>query len=924
MASTEDLHAFYEDARALASKAVAEDSSGADPAVALTFYKEAIEAFIRIRTVEPDESKRRAVDDACSKYMKRAEALKSTNLPTSADWTQPVLLTEVDALLQQGDFFLQQAGVESESARVKNAIEQYTTAAEIYFKALKASANPAQKERIRKTLEQALTSSEELKKSSSAKPNDKAAAAKTSTAVLLTDEEKAILAGSSSVNGHVYLPWNDDKDLNERFLPNELFQDPDGLLPLSEKQKLKLGGWKRPGQVMTNPKMIQVISANSLVQDVVTDCSFVASLCVASSYERRKNRRLITSTIWPQNSKQEPMYNPGGKYLIKLHYNGCQRRVVVDDLLPVSKSGALMCTYSRNRNEIWSSIVEKAYMKLMGGYDFPGSNSGIDLHALTGWIPEHLFVKDTNFNIESTWYRMCDGHKFGDSLITIATGDLKDEEAESLGLVPTHAYAVLDICEIGGQRLMQVKNPWSHKRWVPPIGEEINWTPELKRALNYDQLADLQKDDGIFWIRYSSVLKHFDSIHMNWNPELFRVRDVRHITWPMDDGPRKDNYNLGNNPQFGLETNVSNEKETAVWLLLTKHITVKEENKDYIALHVYEKTNCDRVYYPENPMIQGVYINSPHILVRFNAPLGKTRYTIVISQHEKKKSLSFTLRTYSMFPFKIGPVQKRFPVETKIPGAWTSDTSGGCMAFATFYRNPQYYLRIDPGSAKKSGLFIMLEAPRTFAVNVRLVQSGKRVSNVSSSESVASSGDYRHGFCYFNVIGIQPGEYTVIVSTFDANRLGAYFLTVSSTNNFQLRLLPEEGAGMIKTVIRGEWIKDTTAMGCFHYKQFFRNPKYQLTLKVPTKIQIRLITPDLKPQPALNVSVFARTPSGFGAEIMTSGAYTNWVQGVLTDCTTLEPGTYAIIVSTWEPTPGGFIAIVYADQSLGVFPMPPE
>ncbi|XP_066592238.1 calpain-7-like isoform X2 [Prorops nasuta] len=422
-----------------------------------------------------------------------------------------------------------------------------------------------------------------------------------------TVEEKRVLLHSSHINDHEFVPFM-NVDLAEKFQYTIQFTDKDGLLVLSPKQKPDFSKWCRPKEMFPEPRMVinHHVDYYSIKQTVVSDCSFVASLAVSAQYEKKFGKRLITSIIYPKNKNDEPIYNPHGKYMVKLHINGVPRKVIIDDLLPVSRYNQLLCSYSSNGGELWISLLEKAYMKVMGGYDFPGSNSNIDLHALTGWIPERWAIRpnDADFNKDSLFEKLLLGFHKGEVLVTVATGELTDLDAERTGLVPTHAYAVLNIKKINGKRLFQLKNPWSHLRWRGNYSEldSIHWTQSLREALNYDPDSACQYDNGIFWIDYDSICNFFDVFYFNWNPGLFTHTYCMHQMWNAGVGPMKDAYNIGDNPQFVLET--ENNNSGTVWILLTRHITdIKDfrQNQEYITVLVYNNDGR-RVYYPRQDL----------------------------------------------------------------------------------------------------------------------------------------------------------------------------------------------------------------------------------------------------------------------------------------------------------------------------------
>ena len=459
----------------------------------------------------------------------------------------------------------------------------------------------------------------------------------------LSTEEIGILKRSSLMASGLFLPWSDD-DTVGLLQPSDgnkslLYTDPDGFLALSTKQRERFDRWARPSQIVQlrsdiyhrreRQKLCMIrpgnnsISPRNIKQAYVTDCSFISSLCCTAALERKFHKSLITSILYPQtvqagSDRKRPVYNPTGKYMVKLWLNGVARCIAIDDYLPVDRYGNLLCSHTTGTDhgthlELYVCLIEKAYMKLNGGYDFPGSNSGIDLFALTGWIPERILfcpdpdrgvVQDFEILPERAWERIVSASSFGDCLITVSSHlDLHADDADAIGLVTGHAYAVLSVvqCSTTTQdgenniRLLQLKNPWAHKSWRGRYSrhDERGWSnTQLCRELfgrdhyvattaatsNKDNGDGGDDDDGIFWICWDDILRYFKNFHLSWNPNLFSCCCTLHGYWPKDQGPADDTFNVGDNPQYVVSFSKKPVRKGAtIWILLSRHVTKQEQ-----------------------------------------------------------------------------------------------------------------------------------------------------------------------------------------------------------------------------------------------------------------------------------------------------------------------------------------------------------
>uniref|UniRef100_A0A3Q2DCX2 Calpain 7 n=1 Tax=Cyprinodon variegatus TaxID=28743 RepID=A0A3Q2DCX2_CYPVA len=682
-----DCTALEHDAFKFAKAAVTYDQK-AKYNEAVFYYKEAAQALIYAGMAG---SKLEGLQDKVNEYLNRVQALHNAVQSEKID----PLKSRHQVDLERAHFLVTQAFEEDEKGNGDEAIELYTQAVELCIKTSNESSDQTLQTKLKQLARQALDRSDLSSGGSSGpvrqffplgpdfsvhdRPQPQPIRAVQSSepqGQRYTAEEIEVLRSTSTINGIAYVPFM-SVDLKERFAFPVPFSDKTGKLALSPKQKAIFSRWVRPDEICNNPTMIMSVSSFSIKQTVVSDCSFVASLAISAAYERRYNKKLITSIIYPQNRRGEPEYNPCGKYMVKLHINGVPRKVTIEN-------------------------------------------------------------------------------------------------------------------QLTGMRFLQLKNPWSHLRWKGRYSErdEKNWTPELLKYLNFDPKTAQKFDNGVFWIAWEDLCQYYDVIYLSWNPTLFKESSCIHSSWDGKQGPVKDVYSLANNPQYKLEAQCP-AGGAAVWVLLTRHITDKDDfaqNREFITLVVY-KTDGKKVYYPADPppFIDGIRINSPHYLtkIRLTSP-GTHTFTLVVSQYEKQNTINYTLRVYSGCKFTFAKIPNPFTHTKRINGQWKGISAGGCGNYKDSYKhNPIYQINLE----RAGPLLVELRGSRQYSVGFEMVTVSTVGDPGPASFQKKNSGDYRCGFCYMELDYVPAGIYNVTPTTFLPKQEGPFFLDFGSTSPLKVSQL---------------------------------------------------------------------------------------------------------------------------------------
>eukprot|EP01031_Cornospumella_fuschlensis_P030520 gene30520-36883_t len=374
-----------------------------------------------------------------------------------------------------------------------------------------------------------------------------------------SDEERII--ENMLIDGHSALY----EDLD--FLPTrQSLYNSEKMIPEYDDENFQRIQWARPKDISEEACYFDPYSKQlGVEQGSLPDEVFLGTLLAMGVYSKYD---LIENIF----ASRPDDFLKHGIYTCRFYVDGEWVEVITDTFLPCIKdnqSGVLTPIYGHSslRNEMWISLVEKAFAKAMGSYE---AISSIKIQKallhLTGGSVQFRHLRDDTIYMDSISDQMAwqdfKRKVSADALVLLMPNDKKpanetnaaadgnnapstvtggggfDNAAsgnvgDGLGggetnttvdhnyFIPNRIYSVLTVRDHGGYELVLMHCPWNDPNYV--------WTGEWSDSSNdwdlYPELLyELEKDpsipwtrrspNGYFWISFRSLVKFFNNMYV--------------------------------------------------------------------------------------------------------------------------------------------------------------------------------------------------------------------------------------------------------------------------------------------------------------------------------------------------------------------------------------------------------------------------
>ncbi|KAM3912472.1 calpain-2 catalytic subunit-like [Leptodactylus fuscus] len=424
--------------------------------------------------------------------------------------------------------------------------------------------------------------------------------------------------------------------------------------------------WRRPQEICECPRFIvDGATRMDVCQGNLSNCWFLSAVACLSLYPQ------LLEQVVPMDQDFGDGYN--GKFRFQFWQYGHWVEVVVDDLLPtvpVQNNGRtkydLLFVHSKDKDEFWSSLLEKAYAKLKGGYSaLQRGFAGEALEDMTGGVVQSC---DTSGPTSELWSHLQNMLQRG-ALICCGNTQGEIETSNLMGILSYHMYSVTGAKEVqtlqGSTSLLRIRNPWGHTEWIGPWRDG---GPEWQTVTDPELSDNVILEDGEFWMAIEDFQKNFHFLeicHLGpqsilqiggaakpWEYTTYEGRWVKGLS---AGGSVTSSEYYWMNPQFSLSlgNNDGDNSEPPklcnfIVSVLQKHQRLRRTGHVRVACHIFQGDDAHVYLYQDTlrssqPLLgAGPCDNHREVVLCSSLPPG--RYIIVPSLEKESDEGEFLIR----------------------------------------------------------------------------------------------------------------------------------------------------------------------------------------------------------------------------------------------------------------------------------------